>query len=826
MPDDSIRARGWMPRGARTSGVPTWAALAAAACVAAIAVVAVAAGGGSPAPSAVPFDGRSPLVPEGRTMRVLFELRRPSLGERMAGERLDAARQRAHVRSLTREAEALRGSLAARAVRLRDVVGYERVWNGFAATIRTEDLPRVQTLGVRVQRVRRFYPATQPGTAGGDGATASALAAAPVTDVALLDSGVDLTHPELRGRVTAGHDAVGGDPRRDVHGTQMAGLLAADLGEDARIRAIRVAGVQRREGAAATEETGTTDQLLDGLEHAVDPDGDGDVEDRAPVALVGVSSPYAGFAGAPEAEAAAAAAGLGTLVVAPAGNEGRRAGRFGTIGSPGAAPAALAVGALEGREGSPALPRVRVAIAAEDGRAVLDAHLLGGGNGELSAPAIGLTGPSQADPDGDGRATGAALLEYFGVDAHPRARGAVVLVPAGPPPALVAVAARAARAAGVVICDPSGEQLRAVPRAAAGHMPVIGLSGQDAERALELTAGGDGLAFLSAPAATEAEGGARPAPASSQGPTYQLTRKPDLAAAGTARAPVRAGARALAAGTSFAAARVAADAARLRAARPEWGPARVAAALVGTARPVDGGDGDARAPAVRARTPATVDVEAAAAAALLAEPHTLSFARGRTGVRRLTLRNLDRRAVTATLSGDIDGARVSIAPERVRIFAGGARRVTVRVRARAGVRPGFRTGALLARAGDTRIRVPVGVPLGPPPPAPLGPLRLVFEQGRVRGVRFTAGSVTRDGLARAVLPLGTLTLRLVGDGSERELTPPGGATDLLPGEYAYTLTGETLRELPAGTYRFVARGRGPGRAASALERSEKFEIGE
>lgn len=136
------------------------AAAVAAALVAAGAVVALAGGDGEGAPGAVPFDGRSPIVAEGRTMRVLFELRRPSLGERLAAEDLPPARQRAYVRSLRREAEALRSSIAARGVALRDVVGYERVWNGFAATIRTEDLLRVQTLGVRVQRVRRFFPAT------------------------------------------------------------------------------------------------------------------------------------------------------------------------------------------------------------------------------------------------------------------------------------------------------------------------------------------------------------------------------------------------------------------------------------------------------------------------------------------------------------------------------------------------------------------------------------------------------------------------------------------------------------------------------------------
>ncbi len=93
--------------------------------------------------------------------------------------------------------------------------------------------------------------------------------------------------------------------------------------------------------------------LLAGLEHAVDPNGDSDTSDHAPVALVGVNVPYAGFSNSPEAEAVKAAGGLGTLVVAPAGNDGAAAPGSGTIGSPASAPLALAVGALAGPEPAP-----------------------------------------------------------------------------------------------------------------------------------------------------------------------------------------------------------------------------------------------------------------------------------------------------------------------------------------------------------------------------------------------------------------------------------------------------------------------------------------
>jgi hypothetical protein len=427
--------------------------------------LALAAGGrdaGEPARvSALPFDGRSPLAAEGPRVRVLVELARPSLGERMAREELAPAEQRAHVRSLGREASALQGELRANAVELRGVTSYARVLSGFAATIETADLARVQTLGVRVERVVRLYPATQAATApGGREAPGDARAGAEAerpppgaASVALLDSGVDLGHPDLRVAVRGLADVVerDGNPapgalagRREAHGTQTAAVLARELRGRGRVLAIRVAALERDAASGAVEELATGDALAAGLERAVDPDRDGDVDDAAAVALVGVNAPYAGFAEAPEARAAEAAVALGTLVVAPVGNEGARSGRFGTVGSPAAAPAVLAAGALEGAgEG---LPAVRLGLAGEGGRAVLDARVLGGAPRALRGPVSGLAGPSQAEPEARGRAAGADPLDYYAPDARPRGRGRVVIVPAPAPRARAERGGRRARA--------------------------------------------------------------------------------------------------------------------------------------------------------------------------------------------------------------------------------------------------------------------------------------------------------------------------------------------------------------------------------------------
>ena len=68
-----------------------------------------------------------------------------------------------------------------------------------------------------------------------------------------------------------------------------------------------------------------------------------------------------------------------------------------------------------------------------------------------------------------------------------------------------------------------------------------------------------------------------------------------------------------------------------------------------------------------------------------------------------------------------------------------------------------------------------------------------------------------------------LVLTLAGP-TRRELTPPGGARDLLPGEYAYTLTGEIKSQLQKGVYRFVLRAEGTAGGRALVRRSRSFRV--
>src|SRR5207244_9329696 len=84
-----------------------------------------------------------------------------------------------------------------------------------------------------------------------------------------------------------------------------------------------------------------TDQVLAGLERAVDPNQDGDAHDAVRLALVALAEPFAAFADSPLARATAGALQLDALVVAPAGNDGPAGPAFGSLAGPGGAPAAL-----------------------------------------------------------------------------------------------------------------------------------------------------------------------------------------------------------------------------------------------------------------------------------------------------------------------------------------------------------------------------------------------------------------------------------------------------------------------------------------------------
>lgn len=165
--------------------------------------------------------------------------------------------------------------------------------------------------------------------------------------VAVIDTGVDYDHPDLGGGFGPGHKVIGGydfvnddaDPMDDNgHGTHVAGIIAANGGvtgvaPEASILAYKALGA---------DGSGSMSLVIESVEAAMDPDGDGDTSDHADVISMSLGGP--GEADDPVCVAVENAINAGVVVVAAAGNSGPS---MNTVASPGLAPDAITVGAVD-----------------------------------------------------------------------------------------------------------------------------------------------------------------------------------------------------------------------------------------------------------------------------------------------------------------------------------------------------------------------------------------------------------------------------------------------------------------------------------------------
>jgi len=777
--------------------------------------------------------GPRPQVALGQRMIVV--LRGPSLSTHLArSPGATRAEQAAWTRTALAGQGALIRRLAASGVIVRPEFRYARVLDGFSAPLNGPALALLendrQVAGV--YPVRAAFPAAEPAvsdqaTGMGDwtGALLPGFDGRGVT-IALLDTGVDLSHPWLRGRVLDGVDLVGrskaadaharpGDPSEvEEHGTEIASLLVgsgpglAPVAPGATLYPIRVAGWQR-DANQAWSIFGRTDQILAGLERAVDPNRDGDVSDAARVALVPLAEPFAAFPDEPLARAAAGAARLGTLVVAPAGNDGPAAAVFGSVSGPGAAPAALTVGAADLR------PRAREArVVLRSGLEVLiDRALpLAGAAGPDHRIQLRLTLMHAAS------GTPPSLDQFFDARGFSRVAGQAVLI-AGTS-AVELVVERAARAgAAAVLLYGAGPPPGALGGAGLS-VPVvtlpraIGPSLAEAVRRganVEVTIGPTGVA-------DNASTG-RVAPFSSHGLAFDGRPKPDLVAPGVGLAAAEPGfsdkglpQSGTVNGSSVAAAVAAGAAAVLAEARPALGAKTLKALLIGSAQPI-GGD------PMAAQGAGLVDVGSAASRELVSEPSTLALGPVTgTGTVSTTfrLRNVStRRLILGLVAGPASPRRtaaVSVSPTRVDLPAGAARTVRLRVAvkllpARLGAMQGTIVAAPLAGGAiripwtigtrPARLTLLTGVSLSASSFAPsdTAPAVLAFQAGRL---------LSGEG-GPSVQPVSRLDIELWDETEARpsKLGLLARLRDLLPGRYAFGLTGRDPhgKVLPAGQYR-------------------------
>ena len=229
---------------------------------------------------------------------------------------------------------------------------------GFAARLQVNELEQLLSFDQSIQA----YPDLQVNATGTVGSNIVQIGADqvwsyrdsngfPVTGsgivVAVIDTGVDYTHPDLGGGFGPGYRVVGGydfynddaDPMDDNgHGTHVAGTIAANgsiegVAPDASILAYKVLGA---------DGSGSMSSVVSAIDASVDPNGDGDLADHADI--ISMSLGASGDQNDPLCLAVRAAVEAGVVVVVAAGNSGPT---FGTVDSPGMAPEAITVGAAD-----------------------------------------------------------------------------------------------------------------------------------------------------------------------------------------------------------------------------------------------------------------------------------------------------------------------------------------------------------------------------------------------------------------------------------------------------------------------------------------------
>jgi hypothetical protein len=790
--------------------------------------------------------GDRPEPAAGERQRVLVVLSSPSLADRMAAaEEPPTAEQQ---RQWTAEAEGAQqlvlAGLRDRDVRVaRDLV-FTRTFNGFSAVVSPRALAELERAHdvAGVYPVRTVYPAAptaetvvggdfQPGGGRGTQISLPGFDGGGVT-VALLDTGVDRRHGYLRGRVSRGFDVVDGDtdvspePKPgepgvvEAHATRMAGLLVGHDGPSglqgvaprARILPIRVMGWQQTtDGSWAV--LGRGDLLLAGLERAVDPDADGDVEDAADVALVGGVQPYAAFASSPEARATAGATRLGTLVVAPVGNDGRPGAGFGTVAAPAAAAEALAVGTLDARrEVLEADAELR-----SGSDTVLDepVRLLGGLPPEAAArfEVAAVSGATLAQPDRPAEALGEGdvLGDFFGTDGVSLVAGKAVVVQADQGAVERRVRNAAEAGAAAVLVSGTNLPAGALDLEDGVGVPVVAIPAAAAEEALA----GDATLDLSGVRVLPNAALMDVAAFSSGGVAFDGRVKPDLVAPGVGLVTADAGGQGFATvtGSSAAAAVVAGAAALVAQARPDLSAPDLKSALVGSGgRLLRSG----LALPVTAQGGGLVDPTHAATAEIAVQPATLAFGRAQgadwSTTATLALHNVSSRPLTLSFGLVADGGAAELAfsaePAALTLGPGEARDVTIGVSAN-GVDPPAGTGGVIvvSAEGAQPVRIPWAVARREAESAPLvGEVELSHHEFSPSDrapvvLAFRAGRVDQAADGEMIEPVGVLELELwSADG--RRLGVLARLRDVLPGRYAFGLTGRGPhgKALADGTY--------------------------
>ena len=617
--------------------------------------------------------------------RVIVVLNSPSLADRVAaaGGTATESQERQWTAAALAADNLLITRLAQAGVQVRPEHRFGRVLTGFSAPLDPsavtllEHAPEV----AGVYPVRIAYPASASSTqieegrlAAGSGSRANVLL--PGSDgsgvtIALLDTGVEANHPYLLGQVAEGYDVVDSDrdpgasaspedpTRLERHGTQLAGLMVGSEGPaglngiagGATVLPIRVAGWQPEAGGRWAV-YGRTDQLVAGLERAVDPNGDGARSTQRESRSSGSRSRSRPSRTAP----------LPVPSPAPFGStrwSSRRPATTawpapGTAASPGLVAHAPRSRWARRTFESPPCPSMP---SSDPGFGVFfDQRVpLVGAVAPRGSLALGLAAP-RLDRSAILGGTPPKLSDFFDARGFSYVAGRAALVPAGADPGYAAAQAVKAGATLVVVY---GDEL---PGGGIGldegvTVPVVTVPGSAGRAALEsIRSGRQPLVSVGLARGEVSQVEGHVTPFSSRGLAFDGFVKPDLVAPGVSLLTADPGqaedgtARyASLSGSSASAAVVAGAAALLAQSRPELDASALKGLLVGSARPLTG-------ETVVAQGAGLLDIGAARAGEAAALPTTMSFGRA-TGAdwhatRKLILRNLSSRRLLIRVSGD------------------------------------------------------------------------------------------------------------------------------------------------------------------------------
>ena len=725
---------------------------------------------------------------------------------------------------------------------------FARVLNGFSAVLDPSAIPLIERDDdvAGVYPVRIAYPSTistdvlsradfGPGSGHRPEIGISGVDGRGVT-IALLDTGVDPAVPYLRGRILDGIDVIGGNSgalaaakpddssQLERHGTQMAGLLVgaggpsglAGVATGASVLPIRVAGWQP-DSLGHWAIYARSDQIIAGLERAVDPNDDGDAHDAARIALIALAEPFAGFTDGPEARAAAGALALDTLVVAPSGNDGASGAGYGDIAGPGGAPAALTVGALDARTQA---DEARIVVRA--GLATLLDTTTSLSGAVSPAKRLDLAVAVPRGTLGGTRRTAPRLTDFFTRAGGSIVAGRAALVPVGASPA--PAAERAAAAPALPQCCSTAAAPRSRPAVSACRSRCPFRSSPlplDVAHALlaRLAAGVPATVSLGAARTVPLADLGRVASFSSSGLAFDGRVKPDLVAPGVGLATSDPGANAdgsprfVTVNGSSAAAATVAGAAALASRRRGRRSARTRSRACSSAPP-----GRWRADPITAQGAGSIDVGAAVAGELAASPATLALGRSSGAGWRVkasfTLTNLSTRGVRATIAvrtQDEGAAAVDfiLSPNHVSLRPGHS--VLVHLNALTASAPSGSSTAdgtiVVSIDGGGGVHVPWAIAFGPDDvdliaqatlsaksfkASDVTPALLSIDAGRVLGVAGPA----RDPAAEAARRRPVARRRHARRPARR------GCGTCFPGRYTFGLTGRgpAGQLLPPGDY--------------------------